>query len=94
MPVGTRLFRYLSIQVHTVVTGPFQENSFLILDPESREGVCIDPGDDPHSIVTTINNHDCNLKAIINTHAHMDHIGAVSALKEMLNIPFYLSRRN
>lgn len=92
MPVGTRLFRYLSIQVHTVVTGPFQENSFLILDPVSREGVCIDPGDDPHLIIATINDHDCNLIAIINTHAHMDHIGAVSELKEMLNIPFYLHK--
>ncbi len=92
MSVGTRLFRYLSIQVHTVVTGPFQENSFLIIDPESRECVCIDPGDDPHLIIATINDHDCNLIAIINTHAHMDHIGAVSTLKEMLNIPFYLHK--
>ena len=82
----------MNIQVHTVVTGPFQENSFLILDTESQEGVCIDPGDDPHTIAATINEHDCHLKAIINTHAHMDHIGAVTALKKMFDIPFYLHK--
>ena len=82
----------MSVQVHKVITGPFQENSYLIFDTETREGVCIDPGDDAPAIIAMINNNDCIPLAIINTHAHLDHIGAVSALQKQWDIPFYLHK--
>ena len=82
----------MSVQVHKVITGPFQENSYLIFDTETREGVCIDPGDDAPAIIDMIDNNDCIPLAIINTHAHLDHIGAVSALQKQWDIPFYLHK--
>lgn len=82
----------MSVQVHKVITGPFQENSYLIFDTDSREGVCIDPGDDAPAIIAMINNIDCIPLAIINTHAHLDHIGAVSTLQKQWSIPFYLHK--
>ncbi len=82
----------MSIQVHAVITGPFQENSYLVLDSDTREGVCIDPGDEALAIIAMIKEHDCKPLAIINTHAHLDHIGAVSALQQEWDIPFYLHK--
>jgi len=81
----------LSIEVHSVVTGPFQENSYLIIDPHSRNGVCVDPGDESQLISNMIKDNDCTPVAIINTHAHLDHIGAVEELKNEYSIPFYLN---
>ncbi|HIC39093.1 MAG TPA: MBL fold metallo-hydrolase [Candidatus Marinimicrobia bacterium] len=82
----------MSIQVHSVITGPFQENSYLIMDTITNEGVCIDPGDDAPAIISMINNYDCTPLAILNTHAHLDHIGAVATLKKMWDLPFYLHK--
>ena len=81
----------MSIEVHSVVTGPFQENSYLIIDPHSRNGVCVDPGDESQLISNMIKDNDCTPVAIINTHAHLDHIGAVEELKNEYSIPFYLN---
>ena len=82
----------MNVQVHKVISGPFQENSYLIFDTDSLEGVCIDPGDDAPTIIAMINNNDCIPLAIINTHAHLDHIGAVSTLQKQWDIPFYLHK--
>ena len=49
-----------------------------------------DPGDDAHLIIDVIERNSITPKAIINTHAHLDHIGAVQHLKEKYKIPFYL----
>jgi glyoxylase-like metal-dependent hydrolase (beta-lactamase superfamily II) len=80
----------LSIQVSTVITGPFQENTFIVFHPESREAIFIDPGDDADRIMHQINVSELKPLGIINTHAHMDHIGAVKAIQDKYRIPFYL----
>jgi len=83
----------LSLNVETVVTGPFQENSYIIWYVGSQDAVLIDPGDDEHLIIQKLRNHDLKPIAIINTHAHLDHIGAVHYLKEEYQIPFYLHEK-
>jgi glyoxylase-like metal-dependent hydrolase (beta-lactamase superfamily II) len=80
----------LSFNVETVVTGPFQENSYIAWYPDSSQAVLVDPGDDDSLIMQTLENHNLIPVAIINTHAHLDHIGAVHPLKEKYQIPFYL----
>lgn len=50
----------------------------------------IDPGDDPDLIIETIIGKGLHPIAVVNTHAHLDHIGGVSDLKEKYGIPFYL----
>tara|TARA_B100001175_G_scaffold224480_1_gene191328 strand:- start:239 stop:886 length:648 start_codon:yes stop_codon:yes gene_type:complete len=80
----------LNLIIETVITGPFQENSFIGWDLNSDEAFLVDPGDDAHLIIDVIESNDLVPKAIINTHAHLDHIGAIQQLKEEYNIPFYL----
>ncbi len=74
----------------TLVVGPLEENCYIAYDEDSLEAMIIDPGSEADRIASTIDEKGLVPKCIINTHAHWDHIGAVKALKERYNIPFYL----
>jgi len=92
VPVGSGLSVYLSLTVHTVVTGPFQENAFLLVDDARRKLLFIDPGDDVERLVNVVNQVEAVPVAILNTHAHLDHVSAVEALQSRYRIPFYLHK--
>ena len=83
----------MNLFIKTIVTGPFQENSYLLVDKSSNKSVLIDPGDEGQKIINYINEKNIVPLAIINTHAHLDHIGAISEIKEKYSIPFYLHVR-
>lgn len=74
--------------VETLVTGPFQENCYLVAKGRGEECVLIDPGDDADVIAQNIERLELTPVAILNTHGHLDHIGAVQDLKERFEIPF------
>lgn len=74
--------------VETLVTGPFQENCYLVAKGEGEECVIIDPGDDTDVIAGNIERLELTPVMILNTHGHLDHIGAVQDLKERFGIPF------
>ncbi len=80
----------MNLYIKTIVTGPFQENSYLLTDKLSKKCVLIDPGDEAQKIINYINEKHIIPIAIINTHAHLDHIGAISEIKAEYSIPFYL----
>ena len=80
----------MNLYIKTIVTGPFQENSYLLTDKLSKKCVLIDPGDEAQKIINYINEKHIIPIAIINTHAHLDHIGAISEIKAVYSIPFYL----
>ena len=80
----------MNLFIKTIVTGPFQENSYLLVDKSSNKCVLIDPGDEGQKIINYINEKNIIPLAIINTHAHLDHIGAISEIKEKYSIPFCL----
>jgi len=72
--------------------GPFMENAYVVACEETRDAVVIDPGADPDRILKVIDNEKLNVSTIINTHAHIDHLGAVQAIKKALNVKFKLHR--
>lgn len=78
------------IHVERIVTGPFQENSYVVWQDGLPSCLFIDPGDDEDNLISFIQTKDLSPIAIVNTHAHLDHIGAVDSLKSSFNIPFYL----
>jgi glyoxylase-like metal-dependent hydrolase (beta-lactamase superfamily II) len=80
----------MPLKYETLVVGPFQENCFLIWDDETLKGVFIDPGDEAERLVRTARSLNLEIEGIYNTHAHLDHAGAVAEVKEMLGIPFAL----
>ena len=75
--------------VETFVNGKWRQNCYLVLN-ENRRALIIDPGSDANGISEMIEKSSAQPVAIINTHAHYDHIGAVVDLQEKYGIPFYL----
>lgn len=78
------------MNIKKAVVGSFQENCWLVVNPDSSESLIIDPGDSVQAVEKMIADSDTRPVAILNTHGHLDHIGAVCKLKEKFDIPFYL----
>lgn len=80
------------MNVEWVTVGPFQENSYLLTDESTRRGVLVDPGDEAARIIRMVLAAGVEIDAIWLTHGHLDHIGAVAAIKRQWNVPVLLHR--
>lgn len=87
---GTPPAQHGPLRVASLSTGPLQENAVLVWDAASAEGFLIDPGDEASKILAWVMRHGVKVRAILLTHAHFDHIGAVQPLREALNVPVWL----
>lgn len=76
-----------------LTVGPFAENSYILADETTGEGVLIDPGHDPKAILVRVRQLKLTISAIINTHAHIDHVGGVADVRRALGVPFRLHRK-
>ncbi|NMB40511.1 MAG: MBL fold metallo-hydrolase [Firmicutes bacterium] len=70
--------------------GPFSANCYLVGCPQSREAVIIDPGAEGELIIEQVHRLELKVKCIINTHAHIDHVGANGKVKGAFNVPLYI----
>lgn len=71
------------LNVRTLVSMPFEENTYVVWRTGSTECVVIDPGLEPELIVECLKQEDLQLRAILNTHGHADHIGGNSTMKQI-----------
>jgi hydroxyacylglutathione hydrolase len=62
------------VLIETFEAGPLACNCSVLACPETREAVVIDPGGDVDRIAEIVRHHDLTVKAVIHTHAHLDHI--------------------
>jgi len=69
--------------IEEITVTAFQQHTRVVGCEHTRRAICIDPGDDSEGIVRAIDKHDFHLQAIACTHAHMDHVGGVAALKKL-----------
>lgn len=80
------------MQVKKVVVGPYAENTYILVHDETKEAIIIDPGDEAESLKKYIRDLHVNLKYILLTHGHVDHVGAVDSLRDTYGIPAYISK--
>ncbi len=80
------------MKIKTLTVGPLAENCFIVFEENSKDAVVIDPGADGDFILNELK--DLDVKAILATHGHLDHIGQVGYLKEKLNTPFYMNKKD
>ncbi|MBN2104662.1 MBL fold metallo-hydrolase [bacterium] len=79
-----------NLEIHTIVVGLLETNCYLIEDPAQRRAMCIDPGGDAEKILLFCKKKQLVIDRILLTHGHYDHIGAVNALVDMLDIQAWI----
>ncbi|MCR4881544.1 MAG: MBL fold metallo-hydrolase [bacterium] len=72
--------------------GLFEVNNYLLFDEDSKDIVLIDAGGDFDLTKRTIENLGGNLKYLLNTHAHMDHIAGDYDIQKHYNVPIYIHK--
>jgi hydroxyacylglutathione hydrolase len=74
------------LQAGIIPVTPFEQNCTVLFDPDTMEGVIVDPGGDVDVILQTVRDNKIDLKAIWITHGHLDHAGGAMELKEALGL--------
>jgi hydroxyacylglutathione hydrolase len=69
--------------IEEITVTAFQQHTRILGCELTKRAMCIDPGDDSQAIVEAIDKHGFELQTIAVTHAHLDHIGGVAALKRL-----------
>jgi len=69
--------------IEEITVTAFQQHTRILGCEKTRQAICIDPGDGAERIVETLARHGLTLQAIALTHAHLDHVGGVAALKKL-----------
>ncbi len=76
--------------LETLIVGPLGVNCYIVGDEETREALVIDPGGNARDILDTLRREQLKLVAIVATHAHFDHLFALSELRAATRAPFLL----
>ncbi len=79
------------MRVSSVCVGPFQENTYYLVDDATGESVLVDPGDDADDVLAMVEQGGGTLRSIWVTHGHLDHIGAIAGVRRSHpDVPIYL----
>lgn len=78
--------------IHEILpVGMLQCNCSIFGDETTREAIVIDPGDNIDAILAVLAKHHLKVKAIVITHAHIDHIGGAAKLKAATGAPIHMN---
>ena len=79
----------MAIDVEMLTVGAIAENCFLVRAEGSEKLVVVDPGDEAERILAKVAEMEGEVEAILLTHTHFDHVGAVAALARETGAPVY-----
>lgn len=81
--------------IHVILpVGLLQCNCSIFGDEQTREAIVIDPGDEIGKITAVLERHQLKVKAIVITHAHIDHVAGAHKLRALTGAPVYLNERD
>ena len=81
--------------IHEIIpVGPLQCNCSIIGDESTREAIVIDPGDDIAGVLAIVQRHKLAVKQIVVTHAHIDHVGGATKLRQATGAPILLNQND
>jgi hydroxyacylglutathione hydrolase len=80
------------MDVRMLTVGPVQENCFIARREGAREALVIDPGDEAERIAKLVDELELDVQAILITHTHFDHVGAVAPLARHTKAPVWCPR--
>lgn len=78
--------------IHEILpVGLLQCNCHIVGDPQTREAIVIDPGEEVDRILAALAKHRLTVKAILSTHAHIDHVGGLKRLHDVTGAPVMMN---
>lgn len=80
----------MSIEVRGLAVGPIAENCFVLREEGGEKALVIDPGEEPERILAEVEQTGAEVEAILITHCHFDHVGAVAPLARETGAPVYV----
>lgn len=80
------------MKIHTFTIGPLETNAYLVVDEGSRQTLLIDPGLESEGIYDVILEERLDLRAIVNTHGHFDHVCGNAFFKAKTGKPVLIHR--
>jgi len=81
--------------IHEILpVGPLQCNCSVIGDESTREAMVIDPGDEIEDVLALVRKHNLEVKQIVITHAHIDHVGGAMKLRAVTGAPILLNQND
>jgi hydroxyacylglutathione hydrolase len=81
--------------IHEILpVGALECNCSIFGDESTGEAMVVDPGDQIEDVLAILNRHGLKVKAIVITHAHIDHIGGAQKLKQATGAPVYMNRND
>jgi glyoxylase-like metal-dependent hydrolase (beta-lactamase superfamily II) len=81
--------------IHLILpVGLLQCNCSIFGDEDTREAIVIDPGDEIEKITAELERHQLKVKAIVITHAHIDHVSGAEKLRALTGAPVYMNERD
>ena len=91
MAAGGRKQTMAKNLIHEIIpVGWLQCNCSILGDAETREAIVLDPGDEVERIEEILAKHKLNVRAILSTHAHIDHVGGLAALHDATGAPILM----
>ena len=78
------------MRITSQTVGAFQENCWLVVDDATQRGVLVDPGAEGERILRAVAASGATLDAIWLTHAHIDHVGAIAAVRRVHQVPIFM----
>lgn len=79
-------------QVFSIELPKVGENTYAVVNSDSKAALLVDPGDQAEEIIAWIDEHGWQPKAILLTHGHLDHIGALDAVRDHYQIEAYIHK--
>ena len=76
---------HIPLELRSAVVGPWSLNAYVLVCPQSRESVLVDPGAEPQILRNMLDG--TRPAAILVTHSHPDHIGALADMRRALKVP-------
>jgi hydroxyacylglutathione hydrolase len=80
----------VSLEVRQLTVGPIAENCFIVRKEGADKALVVDPGEEPERILAEIEQAGAEVEAILITHCHFDHVGAVAPLARATGAPVYV----
>lgn len=79
----------MSIEVRQLTVGPIAENCFIVRPEGGEKALVVDPGEEAERILASVEEMGASVEAILVTHTHFDHVGAVTPVARATGAPVY-----